>query len=300
MGSERDIWAPDEDPWYAAIEDAYYRLGATFLHRVLEDVMKQIGEGRLAKAPGPDRREAMARAERLYRESLAGYDRLPPSQFRALAEAVTEKWYGEGRLETRAQRRAVAAYLLGLLRSGRKVGLDWRGLLGERERERLAYVAARGAEYIRRLADEVRHRVARVLLFWHENRTGSPEDLGRQLQDEMGALARDWRRVALTEVAHGRTAGYLAGLPEGAVVEWSAAPDACPKCRTLHGRRFVVRHTPGDPLREVWPGKGWDVGPTIPLHPHCRCRFIAVTHPVGEVDPEIEAMAREIIAAAER
>lgn len=294
MGSERDIWAPDSDPWYAALEDAYFSLGVTFIHRVLEEVLPQV----LVKAPS--RGEALRRAEEIYRHALAGYDRLPPSQYRALAEAITEKWYGEGRLKTRAQRRSVASFLLGMLRSGRKVGLDWRGLLGERERERLAYVAARGAEYIRRLADEARHRVAKVLLLWHESPSASPEDLGRRLQEEMGLVVRDWRRVALTEVAHARTAGYLVGLPEGAIVEWSAAPDACPTCRSMHGRRFRVRHSPGDPQREVWPGKGWQVGPSIPAHPHCRCRFVAVTQPVGEVSPEIEALAQAIIAAAEK
>lgn len=293
-GSEKDIWAPDPDPWYAAIEDAYFALGMTFIHKVMEE----LGRESLAKAE--DRARALERAEEIYRTALAGYDRLPPSQYRKLAEAITEKWYGEGRLETRAERRSVAAYLLGLLRSGRRVGLDWRGLLGEREKERLAYIAARGAEFIRRLADEVRHRVAKVLLLWHESPTASPEDLGKRLQEEMGVVARDWRRVALTEVAHARTAGYLMGLPEGAIVEWSAAPDACPVCRKMHGRRFRVRHSPGDPQREVWPEKGWQDGPSIPAHPHCRCRFIAVTQPVGEVDPEIEAMAQAIIRAAQR
>lgn len=307
MGSERDIWAPDPDPWYAAAEGALYALGATYLYRVGEEVARTLGlpwdeealRGlRLVKAGGLSREEAMERAERLYRESLAGYDRLPPSQYRDLAEAVTEKWYGEGRLETRAQRRSVAAYLLGMLRGGRKVGLDWRGLLGERERERIAYIAARGAEYVRRLKETARHTLSRLLLLWHENPTGSPEDLGRKLQEELGGLARDWRRVALTEVAHARSAGYLAALPEGAVVEWSAAPDACPTCRRMHGRRFRVRHSPGDPEKEVWPGKGWEAGPSIPAHPHCRCRWIAVTQPVGEVDPEVEALARAVLEAA--
>lgn len=306
MGSERDIWAPDPDPWYAAAEGALYALGAGFLYRVHRDVARALGlpgeglEGlyRLAKAQDP-RKEAMARAERLYQELLAGYDRLPPSQYRALAEAVTEKWYAEGRLERRAERRSVAAFLLGMLRGGRKVGLDWRGLLGERERERVAYLAARGAEYIRRLKEAARHAVARVLLLWGENPTGSPEDLERRLGEAFAELNRDWRRVALTEVAHARTAGFLQALPEGALVEWSAAPDACPSCRRLHGRRFRVRRGPGDPEREVWPGKGWEVGPTIPLHPHCRCRFLPVGGPVGEVDPEIEALAQAVIRAAE-
>jgi len=59
-----------------------------------------------------------------------------------------------------------------------------------------------------------------------------------------------------------------------------------------------VRHSPGDPEKEVWPGKGWEAGPSIPNHPHCRCRWIAVTQPVGEVDPEVEALARAVLEAA--
>ncbi|MGM8838411.1 hypothetical protein [Thermus sp. 93170] len=313
--SERDIWAPDEDPWTARAEGALYALGASYLYRVAEEVHLRLGlpfpQGAylealrlrpqaVAKGRGLSREEAMARAEELYERVLAGHERLPPARYRELAEAVTEKWYAEGRLETRAQRRSVAAYLLGMLRGGKRVGLGWRGLLGERERERLAYVAARGAEFIRKLKEATRQAVAKVLLLWHEEGGGQPKDLEGKLQEAFGGLARDWRRVAITEVAHARSSGYLAALPEGATVEWSAAKDACPRCRALHGRRFRVRHAPGDPREEVWPGKGWERGPTIPLHPHCRCRWIAVTQPVGEVDPEIEALAQAVIRAAER
>jgi hypothetical protein len=313
MGSERDIWAPDEDPWVARMEGALYALGASYLYHVAKGVGEGLGvhldEKKLtealrvrplAKAPAPSREEAMARAERLYREALAGYDRLPPSQYRELAEAVTEKWYAEGRLETRAQRRAVASYLLGMLRGGRKVSLDWKGLLGEREKEQIAYVATRAMEYVRRLKEATRHALARAMLLWYGDGGGQPKDLEERLLDEFGQLARDWRRVAITEVAYARSGGYLASLPEGAIVEWSAAPDACPVCRAQHNKRYRVRHGSGNPKTEVWPGKDWKRGPTIPAHPHCRCRWIGVTQPVGEVSPEIEALAQEIIKAAER
>lgn len=309
MASEKDIWAPDEDPWFAQAEEAYYALGQAYLLQVLEDALAALNlpdpprealrEARLAKA-WISRQEAMRRAQEIYDRLLAGLEKAPPALYRKLAEAITEKWYAEGRLETRAQRRGVAAYLLGLLRGGKEVGLNWRGLLGERERLAVQYAAERAGLYIRKLADDAKNFVARAVTIFFQDGSRQPEDLSRELAEGLGHLNRDWRRVALTEVAHARTGGLLLALPEGAVVEWSAAPDACPVCRKMHGRRFRVRHSPGDPQREVWPGKGWETGPMIPAHPHCRCRFIPVTQPVGEVDPEIEALAQAVIRAATR
>jgi hypothetical protein len=218
MGSERDIWAPDEDPWVARMEGALYALGASYLYHAAREAGEALGvrldEKRLAealrvrplaKAPAPSREEAMARAERLYREALAGYDRLPPSQYRELAEAVTEK---------------------GMLRGGRKVGLDWRGLLGEREKERIAYVATRAMEYVRRLKEATRHALARAMLLWYGDGGGQPKELEARFLQEFGQLARDWRRVAITEVAHAGQGATWRASPKGP--SWSGAPPRTP------------------------------------------------------------------------
>lgn len=120
----------------------------------------------------------------------------------------------------------------------------------------------------------------RTLLYAWEQTNQQVMTLEPMLRAAFGRLNRDWRRVAITEAAFNRANGQLAALALGTRVEWSAAADACPKCRALHGRSFLVvdpNDPDKDPMEHVWVGKN-PVGsrppeaiPSIPLHPHCRC-----------------------------
>jgi len=328
--SERDVWSPDPDPFVAALERGMTALGTSYLyhvHRDLHRVLKlpplpasYIRElyhvDTLAKASQAEaRRKALERARETYERVLAGRspgEAVPPEVYRDLVQAITDEWYGRGRLETRAQQRAVASYITGLLQAGYMTQANpkallerYAGVLGERHAMRIEFARARAAEHIRHLDENTRHAIVQVIYAWEEDRR-QPMDLARALADQFGRLNRDWRRVALTEVARNRAAGYLAGLPDGAVVEWSAARDACDKCRKLHGRRFTVVPGPGDPKLDVWPGKN-PIGrrdpvehAAIPLHPHCRCRWIHVSRAGEGVNPEFERKLQGLIALATR
>ncbi len=334
--SERDVWSPDPDPLVAALERSMTALGTTYLYHVHRDLHRVLGlpslpadlirstyhVETLAKASQAEaRRRALERAQRLFQERLAGYapGDVPPEAYRDLVRVITEEWYGRGKLETRAQQRAVASYIVGLVQGGYalrvrpEVMLErYTGLLGERHAARIEFARARAAEHVRFLDDQTRHAILQTIYAWEEDRR-QPIDLARALADRFGVLNRDWRRVALTETARNRSAGFIAALPEGALVEWSAARDACDKCRALHGRRFTVVHPgPGDPKLDVWVGKN-PIGrrdpvehAAIPLHPHCRCRWILVTHagtPTdrgAEADPDFEEKLQALIAAASK
>lgn len=324
------LWRPDPDPDVAALEGALYRLGAGYLLRVQRDVHQALSlpslpvaavreayhARRLAKADA-DHAQAWSRASQLFAQAQALRARqgvVPAAWLSRLADAATHKWFAEGRLASRAERLVVAAWLLGMLQGGGDVSpgalTDWAGLADRRLSARLAYAAARGAEHVTHLAHETRHALRGELYDAELNGT-PPQVLGQRLLERFAHLARDWRRVALTEVAANRSHGYLAALPVGSVVIWRAASDACPRCRRLHGRRYRVvapDHPNKDPAQHVWVGKsarGRDtlVYHAIPLHPHCRCRYVGDV--AGEarlpgVSSDIAARVKVLLARATR
>ena len=171
----------------------------------------------------------------------------------------------------------------------------------------LEFAAQHGMEHATHLRERTRHMLTSRLYDALLARD-SPQNLAVRLGHEFGTLNRDWRRTAITEVAYARAHGFLAGLPAGSSVEWFAAADACTHCRRYHGKTFKVRSSPGNWDSEVWPGKSnvgrsfapykQDgsaraehelAGPTIPLHPNCRCRWLRVAAPIEGVSPRLEA-----------
>jgi len=321
VSSEANIWATDSDPWVGPLEFALTRLGADYLHGVHLDMHVALGlpplprsdvrvayhaDSLLAKAPGISREEAWNRAAQIFRELAArGREAITPDIHYDLADAATEKWYAEGRLQTRAERLAVAQHLVGTMRAGGTVTEPEATTLRPREL-RAQYAAASAAQHVQHLHEQTRHRLLGTIYTWERDQ-GQPEQLGRMLLHEFGVQMRDWRRVALTETATNRANGYLAALKLGSSLRWSAAEDACPMCRRLHGQRFTLVEPTDpnrDPLKHLWVGKhprGHTpvyFHPAIPLHPHCRCRYIHELAVRGEVSPLIEARVQAIIRAA--
>lgn len=115
---------------------------------------------------------------------------------------------------------------------------------------------------------------------WH------PTRLAQELFDLYGEQNRDWRRVAITELAMAASDAYLSELDEGEQVIGMGNADACKHCKTLViGQQFtVLRNPPSEEtydtdMKQVWAGKtnyGRRVAtyrPCIPMHPLCRCRW---------------------------
>lgn len=322
VSREADIWAPDDDPAIAAAEAAYTNAGMAALYGVHQDVHRALG---LPQVPADVVREAyhagtlpavMAKADvtrggawnkaaQLFAR-LRGLKRVGAQQARDLAAAATHKWFAEGYVQDEPQRQALTAFLTGQIRARGRVPAGTPDTLEQASRmictpddlHRAAYVQARAAEHVQGLEDSARRAVALTVID-AELQGASPQQLAGQLLDKFADQARDWRRVAITEVAASRAAGFLAGIPAGEEVEWSAAEDACVHCRAYHGQRFRVTRDPGDHHTQVWAGKSnvgrsWSprrrdgtqrgpdelAGPTIPAHPHCRCRYLRVLVPV--------------------
>lgn len=137
-----------------------------------------------------------------------------------------------------------------------------------------------------------RHRAGiKQLVLQAINGRWSAQKLAQELFDAFGDQNRDWRRVAITELAMASTDAYLAGCSEGDQVWVPPVEGACKYCKKyLEGQTFTVTHEPklqgnnyDQEMKYVWVGKtnyGRTVAtyiPCIPLHPHCRHRFHKVS-----------------------
>lgn len=144
----------------------------------------------------------------------------------------------------------------------------------------------RTAEKITEIQDKHRARVKELVLQAINGRW-SAQQLAQALFDEFGDQNRDWRRVAITELAMATNDGYLAGCEEGDQVWVPPVSGACKYCvKYLEGKVFIVTHDPAkmgndynQEMHNVWVGKsnfGRNTStyiPCIPLHPHCRHRY---------------------------
>lgn len=195
------------------------------------------------------------------------------------------------------------------------------------ERAVLEFATLRCAENVRRLSDDVRHRMrATIADHVHAVQMGIPPTGGASLEskllDQFATLNRDWRRIAVTEAGEAQTQGYVATVPRGTKLKRiEQYRNACPFCRSIDGKVVTVVD-PAKPEKnwdtEIWPGKsniGRSASPrkrvgavfkerepeemwTIPaglVHPHCRGRWVPVNSG-GDGDPDFGAWLRTALA----
>ena len=344
--SERNIWASDPDALKAAFEEGWWALGRDYLYGVHAEAHALLSLPRLPRgeveavyrmrvgrviakadtaAQRTARENAYSRALKRFRNIRArGFS---PPDAREISELLTEKWYAEGRLETRAQSKAVRGFLAGYIRehpsSPRppQAPVTWQEAqtlyrFDEGCTNALSWAQAHAAEHVTHLKERTRHRLAGALLT-AQGADMQPLTTARSLLETFGTLNRDWRMVAITEAASNHAHGQLAGLI-GEKVKWVAAADACKYCEQYDSQEFVVV-SPGvkekDFFGQVWAGKtnvGRSfhshtregrartldelAGPAIPSHPNCRCRFQRVLAK-PQVGAEFEDYLRRVLAA---
>jgi hypothetical protein len=146
--------------------------------------------------------------------------------------------------------------------------------------------ALRTAEKLTEISDRHRAKVKQMVLQAINGRW-SAQQLAQALFDAFGEENRDWRRVAITELAMASNDGFLAGCEEGDQVWVPPVAGACKHCiKYLEGKTFTVTHDPAkmgntysQEMQNVWVGKS-NFGrttatyiPCIPLHPNCRHRY---------------------------
>lgn len=136
-----------------------------------------------------------------------------------------------------------------------------------------------------------RHQAGvRQLILTAQRERWEPQKLAQELYDKYGDHNRDWRRVAITELAFAANDAYLSGLEEGDTVVGMGSDTACKHCKNLViGKTFTVLKEP--PKQEthrtdtefIWVGKSNYGRKTaewrgcIPVHVQCRCRFHRVS-----------------------
>lgn len=156
--------------------------------------------------------------------------------------------------------------------------------LSPQEARAVQHAATHAAEKMTEVSERHRAGVRQTVVRAQKERK-TPQKLAQELFDQYGDQNRDWRRVAITELATSAGDAYLAGCEEGATVIGMGAENACKHCKTLLiGKEFTVTHelpknTYTHEMNFVWSGKsnyGRRVAeyiPCTPMHPHCRCRY---------------------------
>jgi len=137
----------------------------------------------------------------------------------------------------------------------------------------------RAGDKIQEISDKHRTGV-RQLIIQAQNERWSAHKLAQMLFDKFGEQNRDWRRVAITELAMATNDAFIAGCAEGTEVWIPPVVGACEYCQTmLEGKTFIVTtDVSSDPMKYIWVGKSnygrstkeWV--PCVPLHPNCRHR----------------------------
>lgn len=132
-----------------------------------------------------------------------------------------------------------------------------------------------------------KHRAGvRQMVIQAKRERWSAQQLASKLFDKFGEHNRDWRRVAITELAFATNDAYLSGVEEGETVVGMGAENACKHCKKyVIGKTFEVTHKPPSvetyhsDMNQVWAGKSNygrrvpEYRPAIPMHPNCRCRW---------------------------
>ena len=113
----------------------------------------------------------------------------------------------------------------------------------------------------------------------------------------MGAMNRDWQRIVAYNSAYNYNYGYASSVLKYSeekitYVQAISQPDACKYCRALlSGKIFILTDDASKLGMEAPKGSPANGGymvvgstnignkpvqyiPTIPLHPHCRCKLV--------------------------
>lgn len=153
----------------------------------------------------------------------------------------------------------------------------------------------------------------------------SHTELRETLFDKFGAMNRDWRRIAETEIGMAQNTGQLiteierSREGETIFMKGISSSEACPWCRSkVDGQTFVLLEqapsgggdtvmVAGKPYTAIWPGKDnvgrarrdwWVAAGT--QHPHCRCTFVRYIPGYEDVEKKFQAAMEQALQEGER
>jgi len=199
--------------------------------------------------------------------------------------------------------------------------------LTDKESAVLDFSIMRAGELIADVGERTRHRIRQIIIEHEEGRVMHRPDaslwnLQSRLQDEFAVLNRDWRRVAISEVARDANEGFLASLPDGSRVKRVEAYNACPFCKKIDGLIMNVvspSQEDKDGWKDVWVGKtnvGRSASPRKRIgdelverleeerywpaagiqHPNCRGTWSLMPKVTPGADPKFIAWMKGVLA----
>ncbi len=347
------IWSPHESPLIRRLVELFTQRGLDRLAAVQEQLIKwEAGDFHKAAA-GPITKPGMM--ERWTQDELAlvrlYLESLPPAQWTLddhmmAVDYVVQRYLPADELKTEAEWMATRASMMGKVQANMAAeatighadkilaalpstvasAVSQFNLPGQ-QKATLQFAAARAAENVRALTDDVRHKMrGTVLQHLQDEQTKVPGTPGQSLQsklfDEFATLNRDWRRIAVTEAGEAQTQGFIAALEPGTKVKRiEQYATACGFCKKIDGVTALVvsaDHPDKDPDTMIWPGKN-NIGrsaspmkrvggvlvarekhelyhlPAGLAHPHCRGRWIPVAEVHEGDDPEFAEWLKEIL-----
>lgn len=173
------------------------------------------------------------------------------------------------------------------------------------QRASIEFATQRSCERVVQLSENARMDMRKIVVDWQEQKAlGLPQSsLQTRLLDKFGALNRDWRRLAITELGEAQNQGFISAMrPGDKVMRIEQYRSACAFCKKWHGAvlEVVAPDAPDkDWEKQVWLGKnniGRSVAPMkrsgeglIPrlesemlmpaaglFHPNCRGRWVVL------------------------
>lgn len=335
------IWSPHESPLLRRMVELFTERGLTRLEHVKQQIIEWESGAHYRDGskpiPRPGMMERWGKDElglvRIYLESLFPGDWTLDDHLLCI-EYVVQKYLPADELKTEAEWLATKSSLMGKVQAN----MDHAASLSEADKllaalpstvagaveafamsvaqkTALQYGAARCAENVRALTDEVRHKLRQTIMqHTEEAMLGNPgESLQTRLFDQFSTLNRDFRRIAITEAGECQTQGFIASQKLGARVKRvEQYANACHHCRKIDGLVMEVvapDHPNKDGTTQVWPGKtnlGRSASPRkrvggvlVPRdeaelywpaaglqHPHCRGRWTSTIEDAPEEDKE--------------
>lgn len=343
------IWAPHHDPLVSGHIEAVTAHGLAVLDAILAAMIDLLGL-ELRKAAWARWSESDLEDARAYLDLKDPRDYTPGDWFR-LIDWLLNRYLPPGVVETEAEYLVARANLAGRLQAnldakataiekatlaavlpGTIEGAHAIARFTPRQAATLDFAKTRAAELIADIGDATRHRLRKIIIDHEEGRALGSKDstlwsLQSRMQDEFAILNRDWRRVAITEVARDANEGFLSSLEPGTKVNRvEAYPTACPWCKKIHGRVLTVVDPAAedkDGETQVWVGKtnvgrsasprkrvGDDLVERMPeerywiaagvQHPHCRGTWQILPKEVPGADPKFKKWLDEQIAESNR
>lgn len=346
-GLGHDIWSEHYSPFVSSLIELFSSRGLLMLDKVKDELNAWItgkhyvpkGTGVTGKPTGnPARLDANELAlVRIYLENIA------PGQFTAadwglLVDYLVSRYMPYDTLQSEAEWLTVRSVFMGKVQANiaSLTSAQADGVMSALPttlaaarasftpshaiRFILDYGHARCADNVQAVSDATRHRIKRVIMAHQEQSLlGSnppAHALQTQLFDEFAALNRDWRRIALTEVADNAGNGLIASLKPGTRVKRIEQYNgACAFCRKINGSVLTVVSPDKKDKNwdtEVWAGKSnvgrsgakrkriddelvarsetelWKIAAGA-IHPHCRGSWIVLEDAKPDDDPAFAA-----------